>query len=61
MEAELKIKDEKILMLQKEVEDQKKKIDQLSEQMGFVMSEKDRQIHVRISKFPLKLNTPLFF
>ena len=49
MEAELKIKDEKILMFQKEVEDQKKKIDQLSEQMGFVMSEKDRQIHVRIS------------
>lgn len=45
MEAELKIKDEKILMFQKEVEDQKKKIDQLSEQMGFVMSEKDRQIH----------------
>jgi CRP-like cAMP-binding protein len=45
MEAELKIKDEKILMLQREVEEQKNKIDQLSKQMGFVMSEKDRQIH----------------
>lgn len=46
MEAELKLKDEKILMLQKEVEQQKNKIDQLTKKMALVMTEKDRQIHV---------------
>jgi len=59
MEVELKLKDEKILALSKEVEQQKQKIDQLTKKMALVMNEKDIQINQNLNALNDKTNGKL--